>query len=414
MPYGSEMRYIDSGSRDPENALGAWLERELLGAASIVTLRVQSGFFGSDALGYFEDALCALGTTNGHTRILIGSNDGQTTRAGVADLLAVAGRPRTGLRIGVVSFQQGFFHPKVFHFQRSDGSSTAYVGSANLTGPGTTSLHVEAGLIVDDRKGDPTDVLDAIAASIDGWFTTGRPGFYEVIDNADLDPLVNARVLGVVMPPPLKRTVRPVTSQGMASTPGHSLKPLLAVPPVRIALQSRRPSSSAASPTAGQVVANSATPTPTQQPTEPSRQTAVHWWGKRMSASDADRKPGPRSTARGSIPLSQGDLRGKIDQAVWFRTQLFGQCVWASSKTRNGDPVETTWVPMHVTIDGDYLGVLEFKITDEPKRQQGKRNLPTSQLHVEPITSILKKVDTTNMHLEIALDANDEYWLTLM
>lgn len=69
---------------------------------------------------------------------------------------------------------------------------------------------------------------------------------------------------------------------------------------------------------------------------------------------------------------------------------------------------------MHVTIDGDYLGVLEFKITDEPKRQQGKRNLPTSQLHVEPITSILKKVDTTNMHLEIALDANDEYWLTLM
>lgn len=400
------MRYIDSGSRDPNEALGTWLSTELIGSAPPAALRVQTGFFGSDALGYFEDALSALGQNDGHTRFLIGSNDGQTPRAAMADLLAVAGQPRSGLRIGVVSFQSGFFHPKVFHIQRADGSSTAYIGSANLTASGTTSLHVEAGLIVDTKSKDPKSVLDSIADAVDGWFSSNQAGLYEVADDADLDPLVNANVLGVAQPRRSKRTVKPTGSQGDTISPAHSLTPLVAAPPVQTPLPSSASRGSGNSSGGGQQ-----TPGASPQPKAPPKSAAADYWGKTLSSSDAGRKN--RGTARGSIPLSQGDLRGTIDQSKYFREELFGQLTWEPSTTRTGKPTEITTVPMHVTIDGTYHHVLAFKVTDEQSRLQGEKNLPTSQLHVAPITSVLEKVDVTGMHLDITLDANGEYWLTI-
>jgi hypothetical protein len=45
----------------------------------------------------------------------------------------------------VLHFRAGFFHPKVFHFERADGSATAYVGSANPHWLRSHFLHVEAG-----------------------------------------------------------------------------------------------------------------------------------------------------------------------------------------------------------------------------------------------------------------------------
>src|SRR5699024_7495215 len=152
--YSPAMRYIDSGIRDAPEALGTWLGAELLGPGTVKALRVQTGFFSADAMGYFENALLELKHHDGHTRILIGSNDGVTPRSDLAAMLAVVGAPRSNSRIGVVSYQRGYFHPKVFHVERTDGTHTAYVGSSNLTGAGVTSLHVEAGLILDTAKSD--------------------------------------------------------------------------------------------------------------------------------------------------------------------------------------------------------------------------------------------------------------------
>jgi hypothetical protein len=47
----SVVRYVDTGSRDPEHALGAWLDAVLIQDSSVVSVRVQTGFFGADSLG---------------------------------------------------------------------------------------------------------------------------------------------------------------------------------------------------------------------------------------------------------------------------------------------------------------------------------------------------------------------------
>ncbi|MBM9467467.1 phospholipase D family protein [Nakamurella leprariae] len=401
------MRYIDSGSRNPQDALGTWLGSELIGVAPLTALRVQTGFFGSQMLGYFEDALTALRRTDGHTRLLIGSNDGQTRRSAVADLLAVVGHPRDGLRVGVVSFQSGFFHPKVFHIQRFDGSSTAYVGSANLTVPGTTSLHVEAGVILDDRKGDPTDVLESISAAIDVWFSTKRPGLYDVVDDADLDALVEARVLGVVPPPRPPRTVRPVESDGTGTTPSHSLKPLVAAPPVRHSL-AQTAALRATQPTNDTTADTPAIPPVTPAP--PSKLAAAKHWGKKLSDSDAQRKK--TGNQRGAITLVQGDYKGEIDQTTYFRNDLFGQQTWVPTSARTGQPIEVATVPMNVTIDGVYHGILDFEVTNGSSRQAGQNNY-TAELHIEPIGSILRQTNIARKHLDITLDNDGTFWLTI-
>jgi hypothetical protein len=43
------------------------------------------------------------------------------------------GLPRQNACLGIVRYDQGFFHPKTYHLRRSDGSQCAYVGSA-ITG----------------------------------------------------------------------------------------------------------------------------------------------------------------------------------------------------------------------------------------------------------------------------------------
>ncbi|WP_279102657.1 phospholipase D-like domain-containing protein [Gordonia bronchialis] len=414
------MRYIDSGSRDPQDALGAWLESELMAGVAPKALRVQTGFFGAAVLGYFEGALKSLAQRDGHTRFLIGSNDGQTSRDSMADLLAVTGVPRAGMKLGVVSYQTGYFHPKVVHITRADGSSTAYVGSANLTGHGVTSLHVEAGLIVDSE--DSPAVLDSIAEAIDDWFTNYRAGLYVVSNAGDLTPLVKAGVLDVKP----ARTKRTITSTGPSKpgtkAAGHSLSTLISVPPIDTPLQSGKGGAPGNSAAGGHQSPVAPALSPAGQPLiAPTPGNTIQQWGKKLSASDAGRKPGAGANSRGSIPLGKGRLvdqsRG-MNQVDFFtsflRNQLFSPLVWTHrGNNRNNNPIETTQVQMHTTVGGKYYGLKNFKISSDPDRMQGSRGVPIGQLHTEPIADILKSVDVTDMDMEITLDVNGDYWLTI-
>lgn len=266
-----------------------------------------------------------------------------------------------------------------------------------------TSLHVEAGLILDTAKSDPQSVLDKIAHSIDDWFTPPRAGLYEVAVDTDLAPLVRDQVIDVSSPPRATRTAS-TTASGTGSSKRSSLSSLVATPPLQ---NQPLPQNAAPSGTvSGQPLSS---PTPVPVPAQP----ITEHWAKPLSASDADRKPGSASTARGAIPLGQGRRRGQIDASQYFRHQMFGRLTWLNTVTRTGEPYEETTAPIHVTIERAYHGVLDFRVSHDPRRQQGTRNLPTTQLHTSPIAEVLRKLDVTGMELTLDKDDNDDYWLTI-
>ncbi|MEV6694532.1 phospholipase D family protein [Micromonospora sp. NPDC051196] len=391
------MRYLDTGARDPEHALGTWLDTVLLKAPSVVAVRLQTGFFGADALGYFEPTLARLAVSGGLTRMLIGSNDGETTRASLEKLITMAGAPRAGLSLAVVSFANAFFHPKVFHFTRADGSATAYVGSANLTRAGVTAQHVESGIIVDTRDGDSPKFLKSISDAIDGWFMSRRSGFYPFSTPADLDALAQAKIIDVMPPPRPERvpSLQVVGKSGIRSS--ATLTPLVQPPATTItALKpiAPRPRTSAAS----------AMPAPAKPP------VVVHHWSKKLSASDAQRKGA--GNQRGAVTLVQGHYRGRIDQRTYFRNEIFQAARWHPMATATGLPMDKAIIPMDTTVKGVAMGVINFEVTYAANRESAQNNY-TSTLHLEPLTPLFQQQNMTNRRLEIESLSDGTYRLTI-
>lgn len=183
------MKYIDSGSREEDQTLAHWLAEQL--GQNVSHLRIQSGFFGRGTLGLLEDVL-----TNEDVEvvIVIGSNRSATTRGDVEALFELMKMPRPNARLGVVSYGNGFYHPKVYHIRRSDGSQCAYVGSSNLT-PAGLSTHVEAGLTLDTREGDDQDLLREIVSATEDWFTEDRAGFHAVDSRGKIESLEAEEIL---------------------------------------------------------------------------------------------------------------------------------------------------------------------------------------------------------------------------
>jgi hypothetical protein len=235
------MRYIDTGSRDPTHALATWLQRFL--EPVVTEIRWQSGFFNAEPLRQLAPILQQFAQTNRLVHALIGSNPPGTQGDAVVQLVQVLGLPRTNVRLGVVQYAKGFYHPKTIDLRRNDGSQCAYVGSANLTGPGVSSLHVEAGITLDTNDGDSASVLEEIAASVDAWFNENRRGLHVVCNVADVHQLIDEGVL--IVPPPPEPSAPPAiagseddsdTGAGDGrSSAAPRLRPLInlpAIPPV--------------------------------------------------------------------------------------------------------------------------------------------------------------------------------------
>jgi hypothetical protein len=104
------MRYIDTGTRDPSHALGSWLKDEL--NTSVAELRWQTGFFSGEVIGLLAPTLERLAESNQPVTAVVGSNGGLTFSGHILDLSTAMGVPRTGAKLGVVTYGGAFYHPK--------------------------------------------------------------------------------------------------------------------------------------------------------------------------------------------------------------------------------------------------------------------------------------------------------------
>ncbi len=192
------MKYLDTGARDPSQALAKWLEDVF--REDVIELRLQTGFFSLDGVGLLLPTLERCVKEDRPVNLLIGSNEASTLRDDVGKLVVAMGIPRANAQLGIVSFGGAYFHPKTYHIRRHDSSEAAFVGSANLTAAGL-ALHVEAGITLDTREGDAPHHLSQIAAAIDAWFVEQREGMTLVTGVHALDELVERGVLALAPPP---------------------------------------------------------------------------------------------------------------------------------------------------------------------------------------------------------------------
>jgi hypothetical protein len=395
------LRYLDTGSRDPSQALGAWLAA-MTDDESVTAVRFQSGFFGAEALGYFVEVLKRIAAAGGPVSLLVGSNDGTTKRRDLELLLELAGPPREGRRLGVVAFDNAYFHPKTFHFERSDGSAAAYVGSANLTRSGATSLHVEAGVVLDTNDGDDPAVLATVRNAIDWWFESTPDGFTLVTDLADLDDLVARGRLDVPRPP-LVRPVTPVLTSG--STDRITLSPLAAIPTIPTTGSTAPPTTEPPADSAEASAEQPGTVTPPRS--GPPAVTTVEW-SKVLSQSDAQRKP--QGNQRGSITLVAAGY--PINAQTYFRYDFFRGVAWTADTTSTGEGRETAAVAFATTVLGQDLGTLQLPVSYAPNREASQANY-TALLHVGSLGPQFAAHDMTGRTLRLERRSDGSFALAI-
>jgi PLD-like domain len=403
------MRYIDTGSRDPNHALGFWLDEHIYRDLTVRELRWQTAFFDAACLPFFEPLMAKLEAAGGVLNVLVGSNDGITSQSDVEALLLAAGAPRPERRIGIVSFRNGYFHPKTVHIVRADGSSAAYVGSANLTKNGTCS-HIEAGLLVDTRENDDAAVLSEIASAIDRWFLAPSNGVTVVQTAADLASLTQGGVLNVPRPP----QARPQLGARLRS-PTHlaRLYSLVDIPeqqnpsPPRPAPATAAPPAPPAPPTGTPQSAPQPLTPEVQAPDTPQAAADERWW-KRLTVSDAQRKGAGHQ--RGSITLTQGAR--SINAQRYFRYELFKSAHWRPGHARTGVQREVATIPFQVQSLGDDRGILEFEVSYAPNREASQANY-TSLLHLGPLSAYFHAYNMTGNWLELARLADGTYTLSI-
>ena len=227
---GKVMRYIDSGARDPGQAVASWLGEVL--TPDVCALSFQTGFFSADGLVPFRETLERLRDEDLPIVAAVGSNRGATLGEDIEVLSNMIGVPRDRAKLGVVSFSGGLFHPKTYHLRRVDGSQAAYVGSANLTPQGIGALHVEAGIIQDTAEGDAPNILNEIENGVRHWFEDGAEGVEVITGVDDIARIVEEGTLSA-KPPPRGPVVAPAET-GPKGPVKPSLTPLIVFPGVRL------------------------------------------------------------------------------------------------------------------------------------------------------------------------------------
>lgn len=338
-------QYIDSGSGDPAQAIGTWLDEQVVNG--IRGFRGQFGYFAFGALENYVGVLRETAEAGNPVHLVLGSNEGSLLASDLQNTWSVV-EGTTNASLTVVSYRNAFFHPKTIHITRTDTSTTALVGSGNLTEKGL-GVHVEAALILDTDKGDNMTTIQEIADAAERWHTLTQPSIFPIRSQQDIDDLLTANIIAVLPPP---RPVRPT----VGTTSGQRTQPLASRPVLW--RPKRRPAVPAATPPILQ---------PTIAPTSALR------WCKQLRASDAQQViSGTNPT--GKLRLSQAG--NPIDHRTFFRNGIFSHLSWAM-QIRKGNAVEMAVGQFDVTVRGSNLGTLSLVIDHAPHREAQQNNVPT-------------------------------------
>lgn len=223
------MKYIDSSVLEADQTVAYWMEEVV--ASGVKEFRCQAGYFTLEGTSPVLSSISQCASAGAQVSMLLGSNDGSTLASHISFLAGKLNVPLANVSLGIVRYEDALFHPKVYVFHRSDGSITAYVGSANMTGTGVSGKNVEAGLILDSLQGDDEATIEHISSRIDDWFAH-PPESLSIIDGPDaIEALLNDGDLAI-RPTPRLGLGKSEKSDGDGKPKKVRRKPLIKLSPI--------------------------------------------------------------------------------------------------------------------------------------------------------------------------------------
>lgn len=366
-------RYIDSGSGDPSQSIGLWLEENL--SLEVVGFHAQMAFFKYGAIKPFVSIIDKVAKSGHPVHFVLGSNNGSLTKIDLERTFPLVRGAPDG-KLVVVAYSNAQFHPKTILITRPNGTATAVVGSANLT-DGGTARNVEAGVILESQD-DGMEVFDEVRAATDRWLKLEEDGVFPVGSWDDIETLTKGGVINVPQPqtPP---TPEAVIRRGLKR--------------IRIGRRKRFWS------------ATSATPSPA-----PPTGLAVTSWAKRLPSSDAQQVTGSTNPT-GKLRLAKA--RHDIDPKTFFRSELFAPATWQAEVRSDGKTYEVALVDFEVAIGNKSLGTLTLKVDHALHRVADQANVATVLSWGSELGKELRKKNHVDHWVVIEGDAQGRYSLKI-
>jgi hypothetical protein len=138
-------------------------------------------------------------------------------------------------------------------------------------------------------------------------------------------------------------------------------------------------------------------------------QATMRWW-KKLTISDAHRKP-PPSHQRNYVALTKAQF--DIDWRTWFRHELLGALDWSTEPMSSGQTKEVTVARFEVYVDGEHVGRRNLRFDHAPHRIAGQNNAPT-YLNWSSMLTVIEAADFTGWWLELAKLRDGTYRLRLL
>lgn len=159
------MRYLDTAIENSPR-LSEWLTGQLADADFVA---MRTGFTSARGVNLVLSHLNAVLSRGGRIEMVVGGTDEQPDPAALLLLEGLARDYPDHASFRIVTDPDVFQNAKTYYVQGADGTTTAWVGSANLTYGGLATNH-EAVVILeaDDPKHLKTGVLEGIQAYADG------------------------------------------------------------------------------------------------------------------------------------------------------------------------------------------------------------------------------------------------------
>jgi hypothetical protein len=377
-------RYVDSSSNQPDETLGYWLVQTI--SNDPTGLWVQTGYFGYEALTIHQSFISCMVNKDFPIHFVLGANQRTLSALDVKRLLSLI-RPSANHTITVVAFGNALFHPKSYVVRSADGSLNAYVGSANLTGPGL-GINVEAGIQLSTSEGDACEAIAPIITRIEAWHHLVTDGVFRICNEADIDDLVSANILCIA--PARENRIRTSSTSDTASSPN-----------LRVGTRSNL---FPLSPRASLFVDG-----PSGTDAEPAPTSPGYSWTKVLSSSDAQQvRSGTNPT--GKLRLSKAG--NDIDHKTWFRDVFFDGIPW-KSEVRQGNTYEVAIVRFQVTIDDREIGIFSLSIDHAPHRVADQNNVPTVLAWGPELMEILKGTNYSGKTVELTRAPDGAFKLSL-
>jgi hypothetical protein len=288
------------------------------------------------------------------------------------------------------------FHPKVYLVE-NDSETRAIIGSGNLTQGGLfTNYEAATCLDLDRAQVEDEALRQELRDYFDSFIQPGAP--CRELDAQLVEDLKSASI--IVTAAERTRTERQRRDRDVPALRrifGASVTGLPAPPPVQ---RQRRTTTQRGTGTSGGggLPVSPTTPLAPAPPSVPGTATApsviASWW-KRLTPSDAMRKP-QQSHQRNYVIL--GKARHPIDQKTFFKAHFFAGVNWTQQPMRTGRVKELALVPFAVDLDGVPLGTYDFRIDHNEERIANQNNSPT-WLNWSSFTDQVRQHDLTDRYL---------------